>query len=59
MLSTEAFAYEVALTGNKEHLRILREGFQAAIPKDAGYEFGKGAAQMIHFSPHGMGALED
>ncbi len=58
MLSTEAMAYEAKLTGNAEHLRILREGFQAAIPENAGYEFGKGAAQMIHFSPHGMGTLE-
>jgi len=52
-------AYEITLTGNAEHLRVLREGFKAAIPKDAGYEFGKGAAQMIHFSPHGMGVLEE
>ena len=58
MLSVEAMAYEVALTGSAEHLRVLREGFEAAIPENAGYEFGKGAAQMIHFSPHGMGVLE-
>ncbi len=57
MLSTEAMAYEAKLTGNAEHLRILREGFEAAIPEGSGYEFGKGAAQMIHFSPHGMGML--
>jgi exo-rhamnogalacturonan lyase-like protein/beta-L-arabinofuranosidase (glycosyl hydrolase family 127) len=57
MLSAEAMAYEAKLTGNAEHLRILREGFEAAIPDGSGYEFGKGAAQMIHFSPHGMGML--
>ena len=59
MLSIEAMAYEAKLTGDAEHLRILREGFEAAIPENAGYEFGKGAAQMIHFSPHGMHMLEE
>ena len=30
MLSTEAMAYEIAQTGNQEHLRVLREGVRAA-----------------------------
>jgi len=57
MLSVEALAYEGTLTGNTEHLRVLREGFRAAVPREANHEFGKGAAQMIHFAPHGMSAL--
>jgi hypothetical protein len=59
MLSVEAMAYEVALTGNREHLRVLREGFRAAIPKDDGCNFGKDLAQMIHFAPHGLAVLEE
>jgi len=58
MLSTEAVAYEVSLTGNREHLRILREGVRAAIPNDDGQHFGKSLAQMIHFTPHGLEVLE-
>ncbi|MBN2296050.1 MAG: hypothetical protein JXM70_26700 [Pirellulales bacterium] len=58
MLSTEAMAYEVSLTGNVEHMRILREGFQAAIPKDDRQNFGKNLAQMIYFSPHAMAAID-
>ena len=41
------------------HLRILREGFRAAIPKGDGNQFGKNLAQMIHFAPHGLSALEE
>jgi len=58
MLSVEAMAYEVNLTGNKEHLRILREGLRAAIPSGGGNELGKNLAQMIFFTPHGLAALE-
>jgi hypothetical protein len=58
MLSVEAMAYEAALTGNAEHLRILREGFRAAVPKGSSNEFGKSLAQMIHFSPHALHMLE-
>ena len=58
MLSTEAMAYEIAQTGNEEHLRILREGIRAAIPEGDGHHFGKNLAQMIFFTPHGLGALE-
>jgi len=58
MLSTEAMAYEIAQTGNQEHLRILREGIRAAIPEGDGHHFGKNLAQMIFFTPHGLGALE-
>ncbi|HIQ21990.1 MAG TPA: hypothetical protein EYH34_12270 [Planctomycetes bacterium] len=59
MLSTEAMAYEVARTGDKEHLRILREGVRAAIPQDDSCHFGKCLAQMTFFTPHGLDALED
>ena len=58
MLSVEAMAYEVSLTGNREHLRILREGVRAAVPDDDGQHVGKNLAQMIHFTPHGLGLLE-
>ena len=57
MLSVEAMAYEAALTGNREHLRILREGFRAAVPKGDGQDAGKGLAQMIYFAPRGLAAL--
>jgi hypothetical protein len=58
MLSAEAMAYEATLTGNQEHLRILREGVRAAIPKGDGNQFGKNLAQMLFFAPHGLTALE-
>ena len=58
MLSAEAMAYEIAQTGNQEHLRILREGIRAAIPEGDGHHLGKNLAQMIFFAPHGLGALE-
>lgn len=57
VLSAEAMAYETALTGNREHLRILREGMGAAIEK-GGNQFGKNLAQMIFFAPHGLAALD-
>jgi uncharacterized protein YyaL (SSP411 family) len=56
LLSAEAMAYEARLTGNQEHLRILREGLRAAI-RDSN-QFGKNLAQMIFFTPHGLSALE-
>jgi hypothetical protein len=59
MLSAEAMAYEARLTGNPEHLRILREGLHAAISKGSGRGFGKNLAQMIHFAPYGLQALEE
>ena len=59
MLSAEAMAYEIALTGNQEHLWVLREGIRAAIPKGDGFEVGKSLAQMLFFTPHGLAALED
>ncbi len=59
MLSTEAMAYEIAQTGNEEHLRILREGVRAAIPRGDDHHFGKNLAQMIFFTPHGLVALEE
>ncbi len=58
-LAAEAMAYEIALTGNKEHLRILREGLQAAIPKGSGQDHGKSLGQMIHFTPHALNLLEE
>jgi len=58
VLSAEAIAYEVALTGNKEHLRILREGLPAAIPKGDKRDMGKSLGMMIHFTPFGLSAME-
>jgi len=58
LLSVEAMAYEVALTGNQEHLRILREGFRTALPTGSGNNFGKSLGQMIYFAPHALTALE-
>jgi len=58
MLSVEAMAYEAGLTGNREHLRVLREGVRTAVPKDDREDFGKSLAQMIFFAPYGLEALE-
>jgi hypothetical protein len=57
MLSVEAMAYEAELTGNREHQRILREGFRAAVAR-GGSGFGKNLAQMTFFAPHALHALE-
>ena len=57
LLSAEAMAYEARLTGNREHLRVLRKGLRAAI-RDSN-QFGKNLAQMIFFTPHGLNALEE
>jgi len=59
LLSAEAMAYEAALTGNKEHLRILREGFSAAIKSQRGADVGKSLGQMIFFSPYALASLGD
>ena len=59
VLSAEAFAYEIAHTGNKEHLRILREGLRAAIPKGDAYHHGKALGQMTFFTPHALRMLEE
>jgi hypothetical protein len=56
VLSAEAMAYEADLTGNQEHLRVLRKGLRATI-RD-GNEFGKSLAQLIFFTPHGLAAME-
>jgi hypothetical protein len=58
-LAAEAMAYEIALTGNKEHLRVLREGLRAAIPKDSSHDHGKSLAQIIHFTPHALAVLDE
>jgi len=49
-------AYEAALTGNREHLRVLREGLREALRK-TGSGVGKGLAQFIHFIPYALEAL--
>ena len=66
MLSALAFAHEIGLTGNKEHLRIFREAFKAALESgrdllqagnvqaQAGY-----FSRWFHFTPYGLQALED
>lgn len=59
MLTVEGIAYEAQRTGNAEHLRILREGFRAALPKgDDPKSFGKGFGQMTFFAPFALEALE-
>ncbi len=57
MLAVEAMAYEAQLTGNREHQRILREGFRAAIVHGDGNSFGKGLGQMTFFAPYALNAL--
>jgi hypothetical protein len=57
LLSVEAMAYEAHLTGNREHLRILREGFRAAIQK-SGDNFGKNLGQMTFFAPYALDAMD-
>jgi hypothetical protein len=59
MLSAEAMAYEARLTGNREHARILREGFRSAVAKGGGEGFGKSLAQMTFFAPHALSALDE
>jgi len=54
-LSAEAMAYEARITGNREHLRVLRKGLQATIRHPS--DFGKNLAQLIFFTPHGLSAL--
>jgi hypothetical protein len=49
-------AYEAHLTGNEEHLRILRKGLGETIRHES--DFGKSLAQLIFFTPHGLAALE-
>ena len=57
-LSAEAFAYEIAHTGNKEHLRILREGLRAMVRARLSGN-GKALAQAIHFTPHALRLLDE
>src|SRR5262249_3893371 len=64
--ASEAFVYEAALTGNKEHARIMREALQTAIragtaalaadePRgQTGYYAG-----AFHFAPFGLSVLEN
>ncbi len=56
-LSAEAFAHEVAHTGNKEHLRILRDGLREMIRRGFSGN-GKALAQVMHFTPHALRCLE-
>ena len=58
MLSAEAMAYEARLTGNAEHLRILRAGVRSAIPQGNGESFGKSFGQMTFFAPYALSMLE-
>jgi hypothetical protein len=55
-LGSEGMAYEAALTGNKEHLRVLREGLREMLRKP-GPGNGKSLTQLIHFTPYALGAL--
>jgi hypothetical protein len=56
-LAAEALAYESRLTGNDEHRRILRVGLQEMLQR-TGSGDGKSLAQLIHFTPYALGALE-
>ena len=58
MLCAEAIAYESQLTGNREHQRIFRAGFAAALARDNASGMGKPFAQMTFFAPHALSALE-
>jgi hypothetical protein len=55
-LAAEALAYEGKLTGNGEHLRILREGLRQALRRSSSGD-GKSLAQAIHFTPYALQAL--
>ena len=57
----EALAHEAALTGNPEHLRILREGFRAMMPKgdDWQVENGKFYGIITHFAPYALRIVEE
>ena len=55
-LAAEGMAYEAKLTGNREHLRILREGLREVLRR-TGSGDGKSLAQLIHFTPHALEAL--
>ena len=64
-LASEAMAYESALTGNAEHLRIFRDAFETMV--NAGLEsVARGdpqgqtgyASMMFHFTPYSLWALE-
>jgi len=57
-MSAEALAYETALTGNKEHLRILRQGMHSALTKTNPKEYAKTMSMIIHFAPFGLHLLE-
>ena len=66
LLSSLAFAHEIASTGNEEHRRIFREAFATSIEAgkrdlragdpqtQAGY-----SSRAFHFTPYGLRALED
>jgi hypothetical protein len=56
-LAAEGMAYEAALTGNREHLRVLRDGLRETLRR-SGAGDGKGLAQLIHFTPFALPALE-
>jgi hypothetical protein len=56
-LASEAMAYEAKLTGNREHLRVLREGMRETLRK-SGSGDGKSFAQLIHFAPYALGVLD-
>ena len=67
-LGSEAFAYESALTGNKEHLRIFRTAFRtamnAAVRSLARKRLEGGGrtgdyTRLFHFTPYGLPALEE
>jgi len=57
-LAAEGMAYESQLTGNAEHLRVLREGLREMLRK-TGSGDGKSLAQLIHFTPFALRALVD
>jgi hypothetical protein len=56
-LAAEGMAYEGQLTGNGEHLRVLREGLEEMLRK-TGSGDGKSLAQLIHFTPYALRTLD-
>ena len=57
-LSAETMAYEIAHTQSARHRQILRDGLRAQIAKGISGN-GKAMAQVMHFTPHALGALAD
>jgi len=56
-LASQAIAYEIELTKNKEHQRVFQQGMKTAIQKGCN-GYGKSFAQWLHFAPLGLPVLD-